>query len=384
MRKKEIKQQIQSEIDAYIPNTPPKMDYAYIKALREQEDKSVALPKKHSAKTFNLRLAFSVLLMAVVAASVWFLTDTGKTPPHKLPKGSEVLAEDKDVLALSFLSNAAMIPNQGDEFINHNLSLNVNNNYHLLNNALPISPMDQLKPFLNLIESIITQSNGTVVEILPSDRAEYDTYIEVTSIDLVGNPVVYKMYYHVTQYEKFDDETIYQIEGIIHKNGIDYPMYGKKEIEEDETTITMRSMLNTTSYIETVYEFDQEESEYYIKYIEHNKTVYESQLEIEIENDEIEISLEIYNQNKLAKYELNYETEDGRPLIEIEFEIEDFNLNTKTSGEMKVFVTIDQIANLNQYDVFITIEDETYEERYDRDIDDDDDDDDDDDLAYLL
>src|SRR5690606_2953438 len=121
------------------------------------------------------------------------------------------------------LSNAAMLPSSNDQSINHNLSLHLNNNYQLLNNNPPISPMDQLKPFLNLIESIITQTNGTIIEVLPSDRAAYDTYIEVKSVDLLGHTITYRMYYHVTQYEAFDDEAIYEIEGIIHKNGIDYP-----------------------------------------------------------------------------------------------------------------------------------------------------------------
>ncbi|MFA7417974.1 MAG: hypothetical protein WCZ19_05465 [Acholeplasma sp.] len=377
MRKKDIKYIIKSDIEAHIPNQAPKMDFARIESLRQLDEKFVQIPSKPQGKVFGLRMAMSLVLIGILSIGIWIYSDNQNGGEALLPSGKEILEQDKEVLSLSFLSTAALLPTQNEQPIVQPLSLSLNT--PVATNNQPGSPMDNLKPFLSLIESVITGGHIPQLEIRVSDKPAYETYVRVQTVDLLGLPVHYDMYYNVTAYQKSDDETTFEIEGLISKGQVLYLMYGKKEIEDDEQEISIRSFINESEYIETVYKAEDESSEYSMTHVRQGVMIYESKLDIEFEDDEIEINLEVTTEHKVSNYKMSYEVEDDRPLIEIAFEIEDLIDDTKISGEMKVYVAIDQISNLSQYEVFITIEDETYEETYDRDDDLDDEENDDED-----
>lgn len=73
---------------------------------------------------------------------------------------------------------------------------------------------------------------------------------------------------------------------------------------------------------------------------------------------------------------MSYELDEDEFVIEIEFEIEEFIIGNKKFGEMFIYICIDDVINMSYYEVFIMIEDESYEEIYNRDDYDDDDEDD--------
>src|SRR5690554_6561663 len=380
MRKEDIKKIIKSDIDSNIPNNPPKMDYQKIANLRLVENEQAVVTKNTKKPFLSFRLALSVLIIGVFADGIWALIDRPTVTPGLLPTGVEVLEEEKEVLTLSFLSNAALLPNDDSQtLVNPNLSntQTIALYKQVVNNTSQISPTERLKPFLSLIEFIIIGENKMEVIVLAPNNSEYKTRIQVKTKDLLGNDIVYEMYYNVTDYQKDDeDESMFKIEGLIIKGNSEFKMIGEKEVEDNEQTIKMKTYINENKYIETVHETESDESEYFVRHVENGKTIYESKLEIEMETDEIEIELEIKSATEISKYEMEYEFEDGRPVIEIKFEIEELTTNTKTEGEMKLYITIDELTNISKYDILITIDGETYEEEHDRDFDDDDEDDD--------
>lgn len=80
----------------------------------------------------------------------------------------------------------------------------------------------------------------------------------------------YELYYNVKLFDKKDDDIIFSIEGIMIKDGLNYIMYGKKEVEFDEEIIIIRSYFDDFIYIEIIYEIVIEEFEYIIKYVKNN------------------------------------------------------------------------------------------------------------------
>lgn len=371
MRKKDMLNSIKSDIESHIPKDAPKMDYALISALRAEEDLGQeSLPKRFRMPIFNLKMVMSVLLISIIAVGIWVLNTPKGISEVELPSGKDILEQEMNVLPLSFLSNASLLPSAKDRNINQNLSLNLNTN------LADVSPMDDLKPFLSLVESILNGKTKPVVEVKVSTNPEYETYVVVQTSDLLGMGFSYELYYNVKSFDKKDDDTTFIIEGIMIKDGLNYTMYGKKEVESDEETITIRSYLDDFTYIETIYETDTEESEYTIKHVKNNQTIYESVLQIESDEEEFEIELEIYTASTKSVYKMSYELDEDEPVIEIEFEIEELITGNKKSGEMSIYIRIDDVTNMSHYEVFITTEDESYEETYDRDDHDDDDEDD--------
>lgn len=242
-----------------------------------------------------------------------------------------------------------------------------------------VEAIEEVSPYISMFENLLSQKDGLIEEVKVSDLEDYE-HMQVFNIpNILDGSEKSILYYNIISLDRDEDdedESMFKIEGLIIKGNSEFKMIGEKEVEDNEQTIKMKTYINENKYIETVHETESDESEYFVRHVENGKTIYESKLEIEMETDEIEIELEIKSATEISKYKMEYEFEDGRPVIEIKFEIEELTTNTKTEGEMKLYITIDELTNISKYDILITIDGETYEEEHDRDFDDDDEDDD--------
>ena len=364
MNKKDIKKQIKHQIESHIPQQPPKIDWSFIASERERIQKE-HISSKHSFGFF--KLALSTVFTLMIAVSLYMLFD-GFNQPQPQPSGIEIFESEQEVLPLSFLSTAALLPTQ--------TQLSVSNTIPLSTTTSPVNP---IKPFLGLIEMIFSNSEGPQVEVLVSDLDAYETRVILHTFDLLGLPITYQMYYNVVSFSETDDEQTFTIEGIMKSQFMSYPMKGIKEVEDGEEKITIRSQINETSSIETVYQNEDDESKYHIKHVENNVTIYESELKVEVEEDKIKIEMEIESASEVSTYEMSYEIEDNKNLVKINFEIYSLVDQIETSGEIKIYVMIDELSQLSSYQFNVKTDDEEYTEDYERDVKHDEDDEDDED-----
>ncbi|MDY0295155.1 MAG: hypothetical protein RBQ71_05035 [Acholeplasmataceae bacterium] len=365
MNKKEIKRLLRQEIESHVPQDAPKMNWDVIRVERAKESETSEYRKPIFG---HFRLALSFVFTLMISVSLYMLFYQSNVLPTPNPSGIEVFQEEQEVLPLSFLSTAALLPTQ------NNLSTST---VKLISETT--SPVDPIKPFLGLIETIFSQSTGPIVEAVPSDLEAYETLVILHTYDLLGLPITYKMYYNVVSYEDDEDESTFEIEGLMQSSHMTYPMTGKKEIEDGEEKITVRGIIDQNSYIETIYEIEENESKYIIHHVQNNQMIYESVLKVETEADEIKVEMEIESDSEKSSYQMEYEFEDGKGVVKIAFETYSYITQIESSGEIEVHVIIDNISQLSNYQFLVKTEEGEYSEDYERDMKHDDDDDDDED-----
>ncbi|HCZ23789.1 MAG TPA: hypothetical protein DHV05_02880, partial [Acholeplasmataceae bacterium] len=294
MKKKDIKSLIKQEIESHIPKKPVTIDWSYVERERVLEQIEY---KQKPVRFRHFRLSLSLALSLLFGIGVWWMVSNfSETPPGIVPTGQTIFEQEQEVLPLSFLSTAALLPAQTNLDVSHVMLI-----------AETTTLTDPLKPFLGMIEMIISQSQGPMVQVIPSDLAEYETLVEIKTFDLLGQPITYLMYYNVISYEEDGDEFTFEIEGLMKNDHMIYPMTGQKEIEDGEEKLTVKGILSEDAYIETTYEFEDDEMKYVIRRVENGTLVYESKLKFEQSGDEIKVELEIESETELSKYELKYE-----------------------------------------------------------------------------
>jgi len=365
MKKSDIGVWIKHEIESHLPDKPMHVDWDYIEKERIKEN--IVLTKK-SMFFRPLRLSISFALMVLFGLGIWWMfSQSDVIPPGTVPSGETIFNQEKEVLPLSFLSTAALLPSQ--------MTIDSNTVTQLTQTTTLTDP---IKPFLKMIELIISQNQGPIVAIKTSDLDDYETLIVIETFDLLGQKITYQLYYNVLSYENKNGQTTFEIEGLMINNHVSYPMIGRKEIEDGEEKLIVRGILSQNAYIETIYETEDDELKYIIKRVENNQVVFLSKLKHEKEDGETKIELEIIDQLNKASYKLEYENNDNRPAIKIEYAIYTFESQSSQSGEMKIFVVLDQLTSLTNYQFNIWIDDEEFIEEYERENRHDDDDEEDD------
>ncbi|MDY0295153.1 MAG: hypothetical protein RBQ71_05025 [Acholeplasmataceae bacterium] len=252
--------------------------------------------------------------------------------------------------------------------------------------------IDQIKPYLELFEQLLTQSNGLSVVIETSDLVEYETKQVFEMTDMLGQTITYTMYYNTTDLvdedevdetdesdEVEDDEQEYMISGIMIYSDVTYAIEGKHEIEEDEEKLQFTSKISETDYVTVTYKLEDEETKFAYRVYAQGELVNESNIKIEIEDNEFKIELSYMDGTNEGEYEFKLEEEDGQTILKISFETTIDGVESE--GEAKVLVTIDEVTGETYYTIITKgdDDDEEHEERHDRDMDTDNDEDDDDD-----
>lgn len=238
--------------------------------------------------------------------------------------------------------------------------------------------VDNIEPYLELIEQLLGSTNGLNVTVETSDLEAYETMMVFETSTLNGGTQSYVIYYNMTLEEEDDDESEFILEGIMLLNGIEYVLYGERELEDDEEKIEFIAKLDEFNYVESEYKVEDDEDKFEITVVSNGVLISETQIKIESEDNETKIELEFLDADNYGSYEFKFETEDGENILKIEFDSMIDGVESK--GEMRVLVTIDELTGETYYQVYVKPEDaDEYEDHIDRDMDDEDDDEDEDD-----
>lgn len=225
--------------------------------------------------------------------------------------GSNPSAQSEQVYAFEAITSAGLL---------HSL----NNNQDVL--AVKKAKADetlvnQIKDYLPSVEAALTnQSLMTSSEVVASDRNEYATKVIITYTDIAFVNQTMTMYYNETAIpdDDFDDdwddqfEEEYVIDGLIIIDDVEYQMFGKKELDQDEYEVSFTYQIDENNYIKVEQEIENDESEFNYTVIQNRRKVYEYSLEVEDNS----VELEVKDRNLgVEKMEFEFLRRDNRTYI---------------------------------------------------------------------
>lgn len=301
---------------------------------------------------------------------------------------------DQEVFGFSAISTSSILENSSVQ------PLSLTSGVQQLGSKMNSMTLEEIQPYLEMFEELLTQNNGLSVVETVSEDPLYETKVEFTVSNLLGESVVYTMFYNQTvkNDESVDDEPIvdetevdepgdiedneneleYIIEGILFIDGIEYQVYGKKEMKDGEEKLTFKSMIDENNYVESKYMTENDETKFYITVVQDGILVSESKIKIESEDDETKIVLEYNSGLNESKYSFKLENEGGANILMIKYEVlTDGALET---GKIKVEVIVDELTGETSYQLYVEPDnDDAFEHEEERNNHSEDDDHDDDD-----
>lgn len=181
--------------------------------------------------------------------------------------------------------------------------------------------ISQIKDYLPSVEAALTnQSLMTSSEVVESDRSEYATKVILTYTDIALVNQTMTMYYNEAAIpdDDFDDdwddqfEEEYVIDGLIIIDDVEYQMFGKKELDQDEYEVSFTYQIDENNYIKVEQEIENDESEFNYTVIQNRRKVYEYSLEVE--NNSVELEVKDRNLG-VEKMEFEFLRRDNRTYI---------------------------------------------------------------------
>lgn len=263
-----------------------------------------------------------------------------------------------------------------------------------------ITEIDQ---YIEMMERFLGNDELLSVNASASDMEGYDFMITYTTIDLLGNPKVYTLYYNEVVYETTDDvvddttttttttteeqtttteeETTattdstpvaqelererefffedstddslvtYYITGILVDGTLEYNVEGKLVTLETGTIFRLRSFIDKDNFVKVEYklEDDGQEEKFFYEVVQEGSIVSKSKVKIEQDGDDLKIRLEIVEGETSLTLQFNQEVEEDVTIIKIQYTLED-SAGVIDSGHIKIYKSIDPETNEVIYD----------------------------------
>ena len=356
MKNKDIKKIMKQNIESHIPQSAPTIDFLF-----DQSNHDIEAIKKPRFN-INLALATTLTVMMVIVGFLLF-SNGGVNPSHPEFK----FQNDEQILSFSAVSTLSLLSTMGENT--------------LVSNITPMAQTNEdpivlhLMPYLKSAEKIFLSDTGLNVITTDSTLPDYQYMMIFETKNLLNKISTYEMHYNLILESQDDEESEYQLSGILIQGQKEYQVIGEKEIEDDEEKLEFRAYLDETSYVESFYEIENDEQKFSYKVYQYGQLISESEFKIEYEDDEIKIELVFTEGSNSGKFEFEYVTEDEENMIKIKFDstIDEIEI----SGEITVKMEIDPLNGDIIYHFLIDPEnDDSYE--YDARDDEKDDDEDED------
>lgn len=234
----------------------------------------------------------------------------------------------------------------------------------------PLEPIvvDTIEPYIELVEQLLGSNNGLNVIVDVSDDPLYENMMTFETSSLIGETQSYTIYYNMTVEEEDDDESEFVLDGIMLVDDLVYTLTGKREVEENEEKVEFIAKLDDLNYVESEFKVESTETEFEILVVENGIEVSQTKVKIEAEDNETKVELEFMSGANTGVYEFKFETEDGQPILKVEF---DATIDgVVTQGEITLSIVVDEITGETYYEIFVETEDGEYEEDIVREIED--------------
>lgn len=285
-----------------------KSKYVYSKA----KNKSFSL----FAKPLTLA-AFSIILFLVSFVFIKISID----PAHE-PKKPIIASSIEDAYAFEMMTAANYLYTDATT----NLKRRQRNND--LNNIC-----DKINRFYLTINQLLRKEK-IEYKITNSDNDMYENKMVINSFFNDNFDLYYTIYFNKSFIEKDDDEEIYNLNGIIIINNINYEIIGETIVEEDEVETKIKVLINETEYFIIEQEKEDDEEKFVYKTYVNNKLTKEVVISYEIENKDIEIKLELNTSSRNEEIKAKYK--NNELILKVEF--------NDYEGKIKVIDSIDSIS----------------------------------------
>lgn len=355
MKKKDIKKIMKHQIESHIPTKSPLIDFQFEKSNVQIEE--IKQPR------FNFKLVLSSVMAIFIIAFIIVMLPKGNVNP---PFVDLKLKDDNQVLSFSAVSSISLLSTLGNnELVSYNMQTN----------STTESPLvTYIMPYIKSAEKLFLSESGLNVVTQESSMSEYEYMMTFETKNLLGKSMTYEMHYNSTLQSQDDEESEYELDGILIQGSNTHKVTGQKEIEDDEVKIRFRAYKDESSYVESVYKIENDQQTFTFKVFQYNKQLSESKFKIEYEDDETKIELEFVEGDNKGDFKFEYFTEDNENYIKIEFETEIDGIDI--SGEMVVRMETDNVTGNIIYHFMVNPDDD---DPYEYDVDDDDDDEDEED-----
>ncbi len=357
MTKNQIFKVIKSNLESHIPATLPKVNWSDFVI---ETPVTVESPVNERKKPFfgEFKLAFmSLLAFALVIIGLNVILQPGQptlTNPYQVQA-------NQTSLSISAVSTASIASNIQASQISYNAAVSY---IQALSTSQSTST---LEPYLEMIETITGQNANIGIESVPSDNPDYAYKTTLTSIDLVGDPIVFNLYFNTLSYSESDQKTSYSIEGIFLYNDSQFDFTGSQVISDEQSTLYFKTTSDTNNYVESTLNTQDNASTYHLKIVQNGSITSESQLQIEESNNEKVIHLAFHNGSDEGQYQIKYENEDNQNILKVEYETQIQGITE--AGQMKISVVIDPVTGLSSYQIIVKPNEEPeYEYSSDRKI----------------
>lgn len=270
------------------------------------KDVSIKQPKKHFF--FNLKYALSFTLASIILVLAIFGINQITPPPINTP----ILTTEKQLVSFEAFSAISVMP----ESQVNNLSFTYTKpQIQYLNNYNTEKEIDYLHKYMLLIEQVLAIDEGLKIEVVDSDKGEYTNkeIIEISSAFNITN--YYTLYYNIINEEVEDDESEYELQGIMIADNLQYQLYGSKEIESNEVSVSLTAILSNNTWVKVSSErkSNKEEFEYEIS---DNGVITKTIMEIEKNDKQVEVELEYETENGKSKYRFRHLKEENQIRIQ--------------------------------------------------------------------
>ncbi len=275
--------------------------------------------------------------------------------------------------------------------------------------------IDEIDQYLEMVEGFLGDNNGLSATVLTSDREEYANLISFSTVNLLGEEVVYYMYYNETLYvsedpvddtttttetettteatsteiettttveettttpvsyslpysasggdkeqnfyfeDDDDNEVVYLLEGLIISNGIEYSVEGKRIVEDNgDEVLRLRSFVDKDNYVVVSYKLDAEDSKekFFFEVVTDGVVVSKAKVMVAEEDGELKVFLDLSDNGDEAKYVFKIAEEDNVTFYHIRYTIS-LTDGTEESGNVIITATLDEATGIITYDYIV-------------------------------
>lgn len=351
MKKRKIEKIIREDIRKTTPDVLSKIDLDQIE-VKKPAKKGFSFQRLFNKKTFAAALSLSAL--AVLLLVVLLPGDT--LPPEPDPTPREYVFEEKDeITTLSAFSAVTLLHQSGDTLahasqgVHLSLLASSSSQEYLIDTQL-----DTLTRYLHIVEPIVLGKDNIEFALSESPREDYEYQMLFTSLDLRGQEIVHTLHFNETEI----DEDEYYLEGIMNVEGVEYHFDAELEFDEDgyEIELTATHPTKEDTYVTVKQEIEGDEQTFEYEHVLYGETVFESELTIEFEDDEIVIELEYEDDEKEVEFYIVKENNDTFRKLRIEYEIDTDDEDEE--GVITLTIVFDAETQRHQYRYAIVIEEE--------------------------
>ncbi len=235
--------------------------------------------------------------------------------------------------------------------------------------------IDEIDKYLEMMQTYLGDNQGLSVEVLESDLDDYEFLVSFTTVDAYGNEVVYKLYYNETVYEEpieteepvtteattptsqseqegwfvFDDEddelVVYSLTGLIVYGDVEYEVEGKKMVDEDGSIVTLlRAYVDCDNFVKVSYKTDAEDGNTKFFYEVKEDGVITNKSKVHVvygEDGAVVVHLTFVDETQSSKYTFSQVEEEGQTIIRIKYDIRLLADDSRETGNIHIFVTVD-------------------------------------------